>query len=465
MLAPRRLLCAVIGITAAVIVAPRATAQPSSDELIAQVGTIARDAVASERGVGLSVAVMRGGEMIMEAGYGLADLEFEAPADAETMFRIGSITKQFTAALVMRKVEAGELSLDDPLTKFFPDWPAPGEDVTIRHLLNHTSGIRSYTGIEGFMESPQVDRTNDEMLAVFRDEPWDFAPGEQWSYNNSGYYLLGVILEQIDGRPWSEQVDALAQELGLDRTRVDSNRAVLRNRAQGYAWEDGSFTNDRFIAPSVPGAAGAMLSTAGDLVRWSEMLASGEVVSEASYEQMLVPASIGDGETHTYGFGLMVGPLDDEPAVAHGGGIFGFNSFLARFPTHDDLTIAVISNSPALNSNGVALRILRAAIGKEAPEAEPLDADVMTAVQGTYRVDAVNLEISVFEREGALFTRAGEQPAFALIHEGGGVFRLDVPQRIELTFDLTESPSPGFTLRQGGAELPAVRIEPAASDE
>lgn len=456
---------AALGIVTAALAAPCATAQPSPDELVAQVNTIAREAVASERGVGLSVAVMKNGEMILEAGYGLADLEFEAPADAETMFRIGSVTKQFTAALVMRKVEAGALSLDDPLTKFFPGWPAPGDAVTIRHLLNHTSGIRSYTSIEGFMESPAVDRTTEEMLAVFRDEPWDFGPGEQWSYNNSGYYLLGAILEKIDGRPWSEQVEALTQELGLDRTRVDSNREVLRNRAQGYGWENGALVNDRFIAPSVPGAAGAMLSTAGDLVRWSEALATGEVVEPATYERMLEPAAIADGETHPYGFGLMVGPFDEEPAVAHGGGIFGFNAFLARFPTHNDLTIAVISNSPALNTSGVAVRILRAAIGKEAPAPAPVDADVMASVQGTYRIDAVNLKIDVFERDGALLTRAGDQPAVALIHEGGGVFRLDVPQRIELTFDLTASPSPGFTLRQGGAELPAVRIEPEASDE
>ena len=459
MIAIRLPASAAFGIVAAALGALAAHAQPSPDELLTQVNTIAGEALRRDGAVGLSVAVARGDETLVEAGYGFADLEFGASADAETMFRIGSVTKQFTAALVMRAVEAGELSLDDPLTEFFPDWPAPGEEVTIRHLLNHTSGIRSYTSMGSFMEAPQVDRTNDEMLAVFRDEPWDFAPGDQWSYNNSGYYLLGVILEKIDGRPWSEQVEALAEELGLERTRVDSNREVLRNRAQGYGWEDGALVNDRFIAPSVPGAAGAMLSTAGDLVRWAEALASGEVVSEAAYERMLEPAAIGSGETHPYGFGLAVGPFDEEPAVAHGGGIFGFNAFLVRLPTHEDLTIAVLSNSPTLNAGDVAMQIARAALGKEAPEAAPVGDDLTASVQGAYRIDAVNLEIRVFERDGALFTRAGDQPAFPLIHEGDGVFRLDAPQRIELAFDLSESPSPGFTLRQGGAALPAVRID------
>jgi CubicO group peptidase (beta-lactamase class C family) len=442
-------------------VASSAPAQPSADELQAQVDAIARQAVGSPQGVGLSVAVLRDGQTLLERGAGLADLEFEAPANADTMFRIGSITKQFTAALVMRQVEAGALSLDDPLTKFFPEWPEPGDRVTIRHLLQHTSGIKSYTAIQSFMEGFQHDRTNDEMLAVFRDEAWDFEPGAEWRYNNSGYYLLGVILEQITGATWAAQINALAVELGLERTMADNNDAVLANRAQGYAWSGDAFVNDRFISPTVPGAAGAMLSTAGDLVRWSELLATGKVVSAESYAQMTTPTELNDGSTFPYGFGLMAEPFEERDAVGHGGGIFGFNSFLLRIPGEGGLTVAVISNSEVLQSDVVSAKILRAALGVEAPQAAPADADMLASVQGVYRIEAVGLEVKVFERDGALFTQAAEQPAFPMIHEGEGVFRLDVRQRIELAFDLSASPAPGFTLRQGGSELPAVRIEPA----
>ncbi|MFG0274059.1 MAG: serine hydrolase domain-containing protein [Phycisphaerales bacterium] len=451
-----------LGVACALLAAPICLAQPappSPENLGAQVDVIAKQAVDSAPGVGLSVAVLRDGQSLLERGYGLADLEFGAPADGETMFRIGSITKQFTAALVMRQVEAGALSLDDPLTKFFPDWPAPGERVTIRHLLQHTSGIKSYTGIGSFMEAFQVDRTNEEMLAVFRDEAWDFEPGDAWSYNNSGYYLLGVILEQLAGAPWAAQVNALAQELGLARTMVDDNDAVLANRAQGYAWSGDSFVNDRFISPTVPGAAGAMLSTAGDLVRWSEMLATEQVVSAESYALMTTPTTLNDGSTFPYGFGLMVEPVEERDAVGHGGGIFGFNSFLLRIPGDDGLTVAVISNSETLPSDASAMKILRAALGIEAPEAAPTDADLLASVQGVYRIDAVGLEVRVFLRDGELFTKAGDQPAFAMIHEGAGVFRLDLGQRIELAFDLSASPAPGFTLRQGGSALSALRVD------
>jgi CubicO group peptidase (beta-lactamase class C family) len=156
----------------------------------------------------LSIGVQRGGDVLLTRGYGLADIENDVPATAETVYRIGSITKQFTAAAVMQLVQAGEIGLGDLITDHLPDYPMQGHEVTIRHLLTHTSGIKSYTSMESWRPKMRLDLTDEELVAIFGPEPFDFAPGERYLYNNSGYYLLGVIIGEASGEPYQEYLNA-----------------------------------------------------------------------------------------------------------------------------------------------------------------------------------------------------------------------------------------------------------------
>lgn len=325
------------------------------------------DALVSKRlsgpnAIGFSIGVAQKGEVLLAKGYGQADLEAGSAADAETMFRIGSVTKRFTAALIVQAIAAGNLSLDATLDTFVPDFPLQGKKVTIRHLLNHTSGIPNYTDVGKEWEKVQpLELSHAELLALVAGKPFDFEPGTDWRYDNTGYYLLGMVLEKVHGKPYAKCIDELCASIGLTRTRHDSNRELIRNRAQGYGVENGKTVNDEPLGMNQPGAAGALLSTGGDLVRWSMALAGGKVVDAASYTQMTTPPQIDGKDTH-YGFGLMVGQVEGQPAVMHGGGIHGFNSVLLHLPAHG-LHVAVLSNGERASSQKLAEAIVRAVLG------------------------------------------------------------------------------------------------------
>ena len=338
--------------------------QVSAASEVARIDALVQQHMQTPGAVGISVAVARGEEILYSKAYGFADLEFAVAADEETMFRIGSVTKQFTAAAVLKLAEAGKLSVDDPLTRFLPDYPTherDGHEITLRHLLTHTAGVPNYTDSgPKWMDVVARELTHEQMLALWQDQPLEFAPGERWRYSNSGYYLLGIVIEKASGMSYADYLRTeFFEPLQLARTRYDSNEEVLLNRAQGYAFGDGKFWNDRLIGMSQPGAAGALISTARDLVRWQLALVSGRVVKPESYEEMTLPFLLNSGAETTYGMGLSFEKLSGRTCVSHGGGIFGFNSMLSYFP-EAKLSIAVISNSEALPSQAVEAELAKA---------------------------------------------------------------------------------------------------------
>jgi D-alanyl-D-alanine carboxypeptidase len=368
----RHTLCAAALASATFAAAP-ALAQSvdlSDAEIAARVQTVVDQAMARPEAVGLSVAVAKGDDIVVGEGVGMADLEFDVPANAETMFRIGSVTKQFTAAAVMKLVERGEIGLDDDLHMYLPDFDTGGRVVTIRQMLNHASGIPDYTANPEFMtKGSPLDLTDEELLGFIKDMPFDFEPGEGWKYSNTNYYLLGMVIEAVDGRPYPQFVqEELFTPLGLTRTQYGSEHNIIKNRAQGYRIDPatGVKANDADISMRTPGAAGALLSTASDLVRWQLALSEGRAVSPASFETMTtstVATGQGDGQ---YGFGLMVSGEGDDQRIWHSGGINGFNSVLTWLPGQD-LRVAVISNSEALPSQAVSDQIITALTSAEPP--------------------------------------------------------------------------------------------------
>lgn len=331
-----------------------------------QIDQIVAPFLAKPGAVGLTVGVATPelaatGVTELGRGYGKADLEFGVDADADTLFRIGSITKQFTAAAVMRLVESGALSLDDTLAQHVSTFDTGGVPITLTQLLDHTSGIPSFTSTgEKWRRVWPLELSHAEVLGLVAGEPLEFEPGTQWRYNNTAYYLVGMILEKVHGKPYATCLaETVYPRAGLTRTRYDSNRDVITNRAQGYNFVDGTLVNDPHLGMSQPGAAGALLSNGAELVRWSQALADGRVVSAESFARMTDPTELPDGGETRYGLGLFVDEFEGRSRIQHGGGIHGFNSMLMWFPA-EGLHIAVVSNSDAVSASSVATALARA---------------------------------------------------------------------------------------------------------
>jgi CubicO group peptidase (beta-lactamase class C family) len=303
--------------------------------------------------VGLSVAVARGDHLIVDEGVGIADLEWKAPADAGTAMRIGSLTKQFTAAAIMKLHEQGKIGLDDSISKYLPDFDTEGHTVTIRQLLTHSSGIPDYGRQMNFItkEAP-LDLSDKELLATIKGVPFDFEPGTKWEYSNTNFYLLGMIVAKMSGMSYADYMQrAFFDPLGLTHTRYGATAPIIPERAQGYSYDFATKThlNAAPLSMNVPGGAGALISTAGDLLRWQIALTGGRAVSPASYREMIDSAvQTGQGDSR-YGFGLGIGKLDGHQVISHNGGINGFNSVLSYVPDVG-LRVAVISNSEVMFS-------------------------------------------------------------------------------------------------------------------
>jgi D-alanyl-D-alanine carboxypeptidase len=419
------------------LVSTRAIAQGSKPSLAAKIDAIAAAELSKPGGAGLSIAVAQRGRILHSKGYGKADLEFDVPANEETMFRIGSVTKQFTAALLMRLIEQGKLTLDDELSKYVPDFPLQGRKVTIRQLLQHTSGIKSYTELgESWRKLWPLELTHAELLALVKDAPFDFEPGSSHHYSNTGYYLLGMVIEKVTGKSYAEHLLAeICGPLELTRTRYDSHRDLIRNRAQGYGLERGAIVNDHALGMAQPGAAGGILSTAKDLVHWQMVLTSGKFVASDSFARMRTPTVLPNGRNTFYGFGLKVVEWEGKPRVEHGGGIFGFNSMLFWLPD-EDLHVAVISNGEPISSDKIADAVGRAALGIEPPKVkdEPIKPDLITRLSGDFVLEKIGLEFKVFEREGKLMVQATGQDAFRILWQGGDAFRADFDPEVRLDF-------------------------------
>jgi len=294
---------------------------------------------------GLSIAVAHGSEIIHAAGYGYANLEHKVPATPETVYRIGSITKHYTAAAILQLVDEGKIGLDADMHEYLPAYPTGGRVVTIRQLLNHTSGIKSADEIPHVMANRSLDVTTKQMLDWIGSEPFDFEPGEEFRYNNSGPWLLGVMLETLSGETYGDYLrTALFNPLGLGDTSYDSYSRVIPNRARGYLFQDGQFIHAEVNSPSRPYASGALLSTVLDMVAWQQALFSGKVIKKTTLAWMTSPGHLNNGKEFPYGFGLRIGDFHGHRKISHGGSIIGFRAIMSHYPD-DAVIIVVLTNT------------------------------------------------------------------------------------------------------------------------
>lgn len=311
---------------------------------------------------GVAVAVVKGRDTIAMRGWGFADVENDVPVTPASVFRIGSITKQFTSSAIMQLVERGRLSLDDTLGALLPNMPVAWRKATLRQLLNHTSGIPSYTDLgPRWFSRMREDMVPDSLLAFTAKDTMNFSPGSRWRYDNTAYVLLGMILDRTTGTKYPQYLDdRFFKPLGLSSTMYCSTEPIITHRAQGYGRRGKQLVNADYLGMSQPYSAGALCSTVGDLVKWTRALHGGGVVSATSLAQMTTP--IGAAAASHYGFGLGVDSLSGHRRIAHGGGINGFLSHAAYYPS-DSLTVVVLANTAPSRVDLIARNIARIVLG------------------------------------------------------------------------------------------------------
>ena len=432
-----------------------AAAVPPADEQLARLAD-AEVARAYPGGApGAAVLVKRGGTVVLRKGYGLAQLDFEVPVAPEHVFEIGSVTKQFTAAAILRLAEQGRLSLADPIARFLPDFPTGGRTVTLEQLLSHTAGVPNYTDLPEWIPRWREDMSLATLIGLFAGRPLDFEPGQSWSYSNSGYVLLGAVIEKVTGRSYEEFVESeLFAPLGMTGTRYGHQEEVVAGRVAGYVKGPAGWLNAPYLSLTQPYSAGALMSTVDDLARWSDALEAGRVVSTASRDRMFTPAVLRGGEqdgvSTRYGLGNAVTAVAGRPAHEHGGGIHGFVADLLRVPD-GDLLVIVLSNNPTVDPHGVAHRVAELAFG--GPEPPPptlaLSAAELDDYVGVYRVTESG-------DQRRFVTRAGE--SLRMQRTGGSLNPLR-----PIGPDLFEVGEPGTTVqfrRDSAGRIAALEVDP-----
>jgi CubicO group peptidase (beta-lactamase class C family) len=410
--------------------------------------------VADKRFMG-SVLVARGGEVLLSKGYGSANLEWNIPNAPTTKFRLGSITKQFTAASILLLEQRGKLKTDDPVKKFMPDAPAAWDKITVFHLLTHTSGIPSFTGFPDYASQEPFATTPEKLVARFRDKPLDFQPGEKWSYSNSGYVLLGYLLEKVSGESYEKFVqENIFGPLGMKDSGYDSNSAIIPRRATGYARVKDQTENAGFIHMSIPFSAGALYSTTEDLLRWEQGLFGGKLLSAASLAKMTTPFK------EDYACGVGVRTVSGHKVIDHGGGIEGFNTFLAYYP-EDKLTVVALSNLNGDAPQAIVTRLAALARGEkvELPSERKeitLAPKILEQYVGTYEMaPKVNMMITL--EGGQLISQLSGQGKVPLFAKSETKF---FPKVVDAEVEFGKDDKGAVTylvLHQGGRDTKAPR--------
>lgn len=371
---------------------------------------------------GMAVLVARDGKIIYQGGFGWADIGKKSPVTVETKFRIGSITKQFTAAAILRLAEEGKLALTDPLDKFFPGFPG-GNGITLQHLLTHTSGIHSYTEKPEFMGKVIRPIQPEDLIAWFRNDPPDFAPGKGFQYNNSAYFLLGEIVGKVSGKQFPTYFqENFFDPLGMKDTGVYQNATPPPGMASGYSVADGKTAAALDWDMSWAGGAGSLYSTVGDLFRWNEALFGGKILREASFKAMTTPVKLPENvDGMNYGFGLLMSDLARLPVVSHGGGLNGWSSDLMRLP-EQKCTVISLANAlppvagfePSAVTHQLAGKFLEAEIGKLPPLKENLSFDRKTYQDFVGRYDYKNAVLTVSMEKDRLFGQLTGQEKYEI---------------------------------------------------
>lgn len=389
---------------------------------------------------GVAVLIMKGDEQLFKGAAGLAELPNKIPMTADHVFRIGSITKQFTATAILKLQKEGKLSIDDDLKDYIPSFPNHGHTITIRHLLNHTSGIKSYTSMPRFYkEFMRKEMTPEELIDEFKYEDMDFAPGEKFLYNNSGYFILGHIIEEVSGMSYADYIRKnFFEPLEMTASDYGSNAKPYPNLAYGYAKDSaGNIVIDQFIDMSLPYSAGAITSTVGDLFKWYSNVMAGKVLDSASLEIAWQPTKLDNGTTIDYGFGWSINGISGSPTIGHGGGINGYLSSSIWLPK-EQVFVAVFSNCTCNPVDDIALKLAALAIDKPLEwTAIPMNKKDLEEYVGVYKSEQEGVSDRFIRMDGdTLYSqREGQRRMNILPFEKDKFFLIEMPYTLSFGRD------------------------------
>ncbi|GAB2860228.1 hypothetical protein GCM10027277_31020 [Pseudoduganella ginsengisoli] len=411
---------------------------------------------------GATVIVTRDGQPVFRKAYGRADVDKKTPMQPDMQLRLGSVTKQFTAVAILMLAEQGKLSLQDDITRFLPDYPVNGHRITIEQLLQHKAGIRNYTAMPRFWPNADKDTGVAQFIDFFKNEPLDFAPGERWSYSNSGYFLLGAIIEKASGQRYADFIaQHIFEPLGMQDTAYEGHERSGKHRVEGYrAGFFSGYSTAEKISMTLPYAAGALVSTVDDLARWNDAIVSGKLLKAESWQQAMTPCTLPKEAKCNYGYGWFISSLRGHKMIWHGGDIPGFNAETLRLPD-DKLFVAVLSNGnrDVLDSDRIAFTAAAIAIGNPFPEqkAVALAPEALDALAGTYKMPDNALRTFTRKGAGLSYERPG-RPAMTLKPYAPDRFFVEGSLT---TFEFqrgTDGKVTGVTLVQAGSEQAAVRV-------
>lgn len=310
------------------------------------------------------ISIYKNGTEMYKKAFGLADLENQVTMKTNMVFEIGSITKQFTTVAILQLMEQGKLQLNDPIGKYLKDYPTQGKPITVHQVLTHTSGIPNYTNMPEWANVWRKDLSPNETLNLFKDNPLDFEPGTKFNYSNSGYVVLGVLIEKVSGMPYAEYVEQfLFKPAGMNHTQFGSRNKIISNRVQGYQKGD-TYVNAEYLSFSQPYAAGALMSTAADLQLWNKAIRKGILLKKESLALATTNYKDSGQQSINYGYGFQTNSLYSSPTWEHGGGIFGFVSYAQYFPV-EDLNIVVLTNCDSYNPEAISTKLATILLNKK----------------------------------------------------------------------------------------------------
>ena len=400
-----------------------------------------------------SILVAKEGTPVWRESFGAADREWDVANTADTKFRLGSITKQFTATAILQLVDQRKLSVDDPISKYYVDAPAAWSKVTIKHLLTHTSGIPSYTALPGFFEKSSMSPLSpDGIIKLTRDMPLEFEPGTKYNYDNTGYILLGYVIEKVSGETYADYVAKnIFTPLGMKDSGYDVGSVILRHRASGYQGSKDGWKNADYLDMTLPYAAGSLYSTVDDLLIWDRALADGKILTPASRQAMFTDYG------HHYGYGWRIDQEAGHERVGHGGGINGFSTGIARYPK-DGVVAVVLSNYNASPSQSMADKLAGLCVGiYQPPKAIALPAETLDRYVGEY-VLSPTYTFTIRRQGEQLISQGPDEPPLPIYASAPGEF---FSKTASATFSFTQTgqaPATALVLHQGGKDKIAPRV-------
>ncbi len=384
---------------------------------------------------GATVILVKEGEVIYRAGLGIANLELGVLIKPEMVFRLGSITKQFTAVAILMLEEQGKLALTDSITKFLPDYPTHDYLITVEHLLTHTSGIKSYTSMPEWQSLWRKEFTVQGLIDFFKYQPMQSAPGKRWAYNNSGYCLLGAIIEKASGQTYEQFLqNSIFNPLGMKQSYYDSPIRVIPWRAAGYEKGPQGYTNAEYLSMTQPYAAGSLASTVDDLAIWDAALYTGQLLKPETLQQAFVSYRLTDGTPTDYGYGWTLSEYAGQRLIEHGGGIHGFRSYAIRIPDKR-IFVAVLSNNAGASPGELTFKIATLAIGQPYQEPAPitLSAEALAHYVGVYQTGEGE-EQSIVCEDNRLYSQYGKDDRVELVPFAADQFFLKNMSLYHLTF-------------------------------